>query len=394
MPLMPGVRRAHQVAALLDRAQRRLLEVLVRRRGPPVPRVVGDRRQQLAPRQHEPPDEGRVHDLVADGGAHLMCRPTGSMVASRPGEKSETASTSGAAKNSSRLNGTYSPNGTRCILRYTAPCLAVGTDQERRVVVAAAVSCARSGRCRRAASCASRRASWRIDSRPTAVLLEEERRGRLGPDDERGAAFSAASRLRPRYVRKIAFARALSHFWSCGMLPWTRPMRSGAPSRVSVPSASRCGPPRGRGSHRHASAVTTAASRPRPRARHGKRQRAARRRTRAPTDRTRRTGWPAARSAARRPGCSRAGPRETRPGASRVPYSVATQTAGANQTARGPTRAANRPVTTANSAGNSARYATSARATSPATGTVEAAVGPHHPGNPVQRAGEVHRRPP
>ena len=33
-----------------------------------------------------------------------------------PGEKSVTVSTSGDAKNSSDRNGTYSPNGTRCIL--------------------------------------------------------------------------------------------------------------------------------------------------------------------------------------------------------------------------------------------------------------------------------------
>ena len=43
-----GVGGAHQIAALLDRAHRRLLEVLVRRRRRPEPGVVGDRRQQLA----------------------------------------------------------------------------------------------------------------------------------------------------------------------------------------------------------------------------------------------------------------------------------------------------------------------------------------------------------
>ena len=43
-----GVGGAHQVAALLDRAQRALLEMLIGRRRPAEPRVVGDRREQLA----------------------------------------------------------------------------------------------------------------------------------------------------------------------------------------------------------------------------------------------------------------------------------------------------------------------------------------------------------
>ena len=52
--------------------------------------------------------------------AILISTAAGIIVTRVPAEKADTASTSGATKNSACWNGTYSPNGTRCILRYTA----------------------------------------------------------------------------------------------------------------------------------------------------------------------------------------------------------------------------------------------------------------------------------
>src|SRR5690348_15444836 len=59
-----GVGGANEIASFLDRAQTRLLEMLIGRRRLPEPRVVRDRRQELAPRGDEAAHQRRVDDLV------------------------------------------------------------------------------------------------------------------------------------------------------------------------------------------------------------------------------------------------------------------------------------------------------------------------------------------
>ena len=68
-PRDAGIGRARQIAPLLDRAHRRLQKMLIRRRRVAVPRVVGNRRQQLAAARHRLTHQPRKHNLVADGRA-------------------------------------------------------------------------------------------------------------------------------------------------------------------------------------------------------------------------------------------------------------------------------------------------------------------------------------
>src|SRR5207244_8877568 len=71
-PADAGVGGAYEIPAFLDRTHRRLFEVLIRRRRGPEPRIVRDRRQQLAALGDEPAHEIRIDDLVANGGTDLM----------------------------------------------------------------------------------------------------------------------------------------------------------------------------------------------------------------------------------------------------------------------------------------------------------------------------------
>ena len=71
------------------------------------------------PADDEAPHEIRIDDLVADRRADQVPADRQQRPPARRPKSPTTASTSGAAKNSTRLSGTYSPNGTRCIFRYT-----------------------------------------------------------------------------------------------------------------------------------------------------------------------------------------------------------------------------------------------------------------------------------
>ena len=146
-----GVGRAHEVAALLDRPHDRLPEVLVRRGRVAVPRVVGDRREQLAAASTNVGDEVRVHHLVADGRRQAVARRPASPRPRSPGEKSDTASTSGADEEQQALERHELAERHQVHLAVDRGGAAVGRQQERRVVEARAACPARTGRCRRAA---------------------------------------------------------------------------------------------------------------------------------------------------------------------------------------------------------------------------------------------------
>ena len=80
------------------------------------------------PSRTNSPDQVRIDHLVADGRAGQVITD-GQQHRQLPGvkeEKSATAPMIGPAKNSTDCSGTYSPKGTRCILRYTAPDASVG----------------------------------------------------------------------------------------------------------------------------------------------------------------------------------------------------------------------------------------------------------------------------
>ena len=165
--------------------------MLIRRRRAPEPRVVRDRREQLAAARDELRDRSRDRSTRSRS-RRSPCgrRVEHDRLGALPRSRSRPA-TSGPTKNSSFFNGTYSPNGTSRILRYVAVRSAVDADEDRGVVdsdrAAPFVPYSYSS-----VPIDERRA--RLRGQPAhrlgqrALGIEVERRRRLGPDHERRAA--------------------------------------------------------------------------------------------------------------------------------------------------------------------------------------------------------------
>ncbi len=240
--------------------------------------------------------------------------PSGITTGVSPGEKSETASTSGADEEQQPLQRHVLAERHQVHLAVDAGGLPrPGSSRNAELKNARGRARARTGRCRTAARRRVSRASWRIAGVAAGVVLEQERRRRLRPDHERRAALPRPARVSARYVSRMPAARALVPLLV---------LRDVALHERHADGLARRGPARRRctrhcapgGEPRQPAHAAADRRQPPLAAPPGDRERQ-RRPTRArpgPTGRRRRRGSPSGRLASRRPGCSRAAPTGSR----------------------------------------------------------------------------------
>src|SRR5688572_14467978 len=191
------IRGAREVAALLDGAHRGHLPVLIRRRRPAIPAVVGDRRQQLAACRDRIAGQRREDDLVTDGRADAMRadRQHDRALARR---KRHEPLDERCGKGNPSLEGKELAEWNELDLAIDRDGLAVGVKLKGRVVefgsrdrltpdglIAAEQN--------RDANLTRKVSQHRVALGIVTWILEGERRGRFGPDDVlRTAAYSVA----------------------------------------------------------------------------------------------------------------------------------------------------------------------------------------------------------